>query len=173
MIHDNKYIFCLCPYSWSRAPKILGSLHLWCARKASFVMLMRWFGKPLGVAQMVKSLPAMQENQVRSLGWKDAWRRKWQPTPIFLPGKSHGRRSLVGYSPWSQRVGYDWTTNTSIFLDVLRLRACCLGNQLRLDSGDFQSSFLPKLWGREKGWSLNQSPVVNYFINHSYVMKPP
>ena len=28
------------------------------------------------------------------------WRRKWQPTPVFLPGKSHGLRSLVGYSPW-------------------------------------------------------------------------
>ena len=27
------------------------------------------------------------------------WSRKWQPIPIFLPGKSHGRRSLVGYSP--------------------------------------------------------------------------
>ena len=27
------------------------------------------------------------------------WRRKWQPTPVLLPGKSHGRRSLVGYSP--------------------------------------------------------------------------
>ena len=26
--------------------------------------------------------------------------RKWQPTPVFLPGKSHGWRSLVGYSPW-------------------------------------------------------------------------
>ena len=28
------------------------------------------------------------------------WRRKWQPTPVFLPGKSHGQRSLVGCSPW-------------------------------------------------------------------------
>ena len=28
------------------------------------------------------------------------WRRKWQPTPIFLPGKSQGQRSLAGYSPW-------------------------------------------------------------------------
>ena len=27
------------------------------------------------------------------------WRRKWQPTPVFLPGKSHGKRSLVGYTP--------------------------------------------------------------------------
>ena len=30
--------------------------------------------------------------------WKIAWRRKWQPTPVFLPEKSHGQRSLVGYS---------------------------------------------------------------------------
>ena len=28
------------------------------------------------------------------------WRRKWQPTPVFLPGESHGGRSLAGYSPW-------------------------------------------------------------------------
>ena len=30
------------------------------------------------------------------------WRRKWQPTPVFLPGKSHGQRSLAGYSPWGR-----------------------------------------------------------------------
>ena len=30
---------------------------------------------------------------------KTPWRRKWQPTPVFLPGESHGRRSLEGYSP--------------------------------------------------------------------------
>ena len=32
-----------------------------------------------------------------------SWRRKWQPTPVFLPGKSHGRRSLAGYSPWGHK----------------------------------------------------------------------
>ena len=33
-------------------------------------------------------------------GWgKIPWRRKWQSTPVFLPGESHERRSLVGYSP--------------------------------------------------------------------------
>ena len=31
---------------------------------------------------------------------KIPWSRKWQPTPVFLPGESHGQRSLVGYSPW-------------------------------------------------------------------------
>ena len=34
------------------------------------------------------------------------WRRKWQPTPVFLPGTSHGQRNLVGYSPWGRRVRY-------------------------------------------------------------------
>ena len=50
------------------------------------------------VAQTVKNLPAMQETWVRSLGREDPWRREWQPTPVFLPGESHGRRSLVGCS---------------------------------------------------------------------------
>ena len=31
------------------------------------------------------------------------WRRKRQPTPAFLPGKSHGQRSLLGYSPWGRK----------------------------------------------------------------------
>ena len=53
------------------------------------------------VAQMVKSLPAVQETQVRSLGQEDPWRREWQPTPLFLLGEVHGQRSLAGYSPWA------------------------------------------------------------------------
>ena len=35
------------------------------------------------------------------------WRRKWQPTPMFLPGESQGRRSLVGYCLWGRTVGHD------------------------------------------------------------------
>ena len=34
---------------------------------------------------------------------KNPWRRAWQPTPVFLPGESHGQRSLVGYSPWGHK----------------------------------------------------------------------
>ena len=34
---------------------------------------------------------------------KMPWRRKWQPTPVFLPGESHGQRSLGGYSPWGRK----------------------------------------------------------------------
>ena len=38
---------------------------------------------------------------------KILWRRKWQPTPVFLTRESHGQRSLVGYSPWDCTVGPD------------------------------------------------------------------
>ena len=42
---------------------------------------------------------------------KIPWRRKWQPTPVFLPGKSHGQRSLAGCHPWSQKES-DTTEHT-------------------------------------------------------------
>ena len=41
--------------------------------------------------------------RVRSLGWEDPLERAWQPTPVFLPGESHGRKRLEGYSPQSCR----------------------------------------------------------------------
>ena len=53
------------------------------------------------VAQMVKNPPAMQETQVRSPGRQG--RREWKPTPLFLPGESHGQRSLMRYSPWGHK----------------------------------------------------------------------
>ena len=54
-----------------------------------------------GGSDSKKNLPIMQETQVGSLGQEDPWRRKWQPTPVFLPGKSQVQRSLAGYSPWA------------------------------------------------------------------------
>ena len=42
----------------------------------------------------------MQEIQETRIPWKIPWRRKWQPTPVFLTGESQGQRSLVGYHPW-------------------------------------------------------------------------
>ena len=52
---------------------------------------------------------------------RSPWRRKWQPTALFLPGKSHGQRSLVGCSTWGCKgVRHDWTTKYLEFLaDVL------------------------------------------------------
>ena len=50
------------------------------------------------------SLPAMQEDtEFDPSVEKIPWRRKEQPTPVFLPEKSHGQRSLSGYPPWDQK----------------------------------------------------------------------
>ena len=52
------------------------------------------------VAQTIKHLSAMQETQIRSLGWEDALEKEMAATPVFLPGKSHGQCIPAGYSPW-------------------------------------------------------------------------
>ena len=57
---------------------------------------------------------------------KVPWWRKWQPTPVFLLGKSHGQRSLVGYSACrSQRVGHDLATeytHTHVLIQIRNFR---------------------------------------------------
>ena len=51
---------------------------------------------------------------------KISWRRKWQPTPVFLSGESHGQRSLAGYSPWG-RTESGLTENTPVGMDSRRM----------------------------------------------------
>ena len=51
---------------------------------------------------MVKNLPA-NAGDFDPWVWKISWRRAWKPTPVFLPGESHGQRSLEGYSPWGHK----------------------------------------------------------------------
>ena len=52
------------------------------------------------MAQTLKNLPAMLGTWVQSLGWEDSLEKGTATTPVFLPGKFHGQRRLVGYSPW-------------------------------------------------------------------------
>ena len=52
---------------------------------------------------MLKNPPAKQETGVRFLGQEDPLEKGMEPTPVFLPGKSHGQRSLEGYSPWGHK----------------------------------------------------------------------
>ena len=55
------------------------------------------------MAQTVNSPPAIREMQVQSLGWEGPLEGEMQPTPVFLPGESHGQRSLAGCSSWGHK----------------------------------------------------------------------
>ena len=59
------------------------------------------------VAQTVKNPPAMLETRFDPWVGTIPWRRKWQPTPVFLSEESPGQRSLAGYSPCGLRVRHD------------------------------------------------------------------
>ena len=62
-------------------------------------MVLCWPEKFSLVAQTIKNLPAIRETWVGKI----PWRRKWLPTPVFLPGESHGQMSLGNYSPQDPR----------------------------------------------------------------------
>ena len=87
---------------------------------------------------MVKNLPAVWFDPWI---WKIPWIRKWQPTPIFLPGKSHKQRSLVGYSPWDcKTVGHVLVSKTTANLgvsdsaDLEQGQRTCLSNRFPGDA---------------------------------------
>ena len=70
---------------------------------------------------MVKNLPdnAGDLGSIPGLG-RFPWKKKWQPTPVLLPGKCHGQRSLVGYSPWGrERVGYYLINNIHTYKEYV------------------------------------------------------
>ena len=65
------------------------------------------------------------------------WGRKWQPTPVLLPGKSHGQRSLVGYSPWGHRESD--TTERLHFTSLFKWFINSIYHIFALTSGIFSS----------------------------------
>ena len=61
------------------------------------------------VAQMIKNLPVIWETQDQSLGWEDPLEKEMathSATLVLLPGRFHGLRSLVGYSPWGRKESH-------------------------------------------------------------------
>ena len=60
-----------------------------------------WF--PLGWTGWISLQSKGLQHHIKWDLIKLTWRRNWQPTPVFLPGKAHGWRSLVDYSPWSRK----------------------------------------------------------------------
>ena len=79
-----------------------GMDHDWARPVTAIVLSFAEIGASLGTS-VVKNPPANagdSETQVQSLGQEDPLEKEMATTPIFLPGKFHGQRSLLGYSPW-------------------------------------------------------------------------
>ena len=73
------------------------------------------FGASL-VAQWERIYLQCRRHSFHPWVWKIPWRREWQPTPVFLPGKSQGQRSLADYDPWGcKRVRHDLETKQPRF----------------------------------------------------------
>ena len=69
-----------------------------------------WTEEPGGLQSMMGSLRVGHDwATLLSLFTFMPWRRKWQPTPVFLPGESQWQGSLVGCSLWGHTVGHDWS----------------------------------------------------------------
>ena len=72
------------------------------------------------------------------------WRRKWQPTPVFLPGESQEQGSLVGCRLWGRRVGHNWSDLAAA------AAASCSGNFYAMDC---ELKFIGFNWnGLWQGW---------------------
>ena len=109
----------------------------------TFIVLHSLFnrGQGLGTEQypdFKSGLPSMGSHRVRH-DWATSlslfifrhWRRKWQPTPVFLPGESQGWGSLVGCRLWGCRVGHDWSDLAAAAADLHLLpRSDCTALQL-------------------------------------------
>ena len=85
------------------------------------------------------------------------WRRQWQPSPVFLPGESQGRGSLVGCRLWSHRVGHDWSDLAGAAASECSLQCYSREYQLMLykrmpdttlSSSDTLLSWKPESWKR-------------------------
>ena len=82
----------------------------------------RWSGprsRASLVAETVKNLPECRKPRFDPWVEKIPWRRKWQPTPVFLPRKSYGQTSLAGYGPLhcKELDTTEWLTHTQVLQD--------------------------------------------------------
>ena len=79
--------------------QVPGGIHGSWRKSIPFLLL---WGFPGGSAVKASAWKAGDPGSIPGLG-RFPWRRKWQPTPVLLPGESHGQRSLVGYSSWGRK----------------------------------------------------------------------
>ena len=111
-------------YTWNNIQQRAGAHQIAAMiTKTSYGQINKLFGLPMWLSGEESTC------QCRTLGFnpwirKIPWRRKWQPTPIFLHEESHGHRRLAGYSPWGCKESD--TTDTSKNCKIIELDATLL-----------------------------------------------
>ena len=110
------------------------------------------------MAQMVRNPPTMQETRVQSLGGEDALEKGTAPTPVFLPGESHGQRSLVGYGPWGRKE-LD-TTEQLILLTCLLMSMIRSVRSLHCYKADSFNEFSCFIHSTNTHWVLGSEQVL-------------
>ena len=95
---------------------------------------------------------------------KIPWRRTWQPTPVFLPGESHGQRSLEGWR--AQRVGHDWSDLAHMHIRIRGFPGGTSGKEPLTNAGDVRDTGLIPGSGISPGEG-NGNP-----LQHSYLKNP-
>ena len=115
------YCFCCCCCSVTKSCPILCD-YLFCSMEKAMTPHSSTLAWKIPWAEEPGRLQSMGSRRVRH-DWATSlslftfmhWRGKWQPTPVFLPGESQGRGSLVLQSLGSLRVGHDWAASLSLF----------------------------------------------------------
>ena len=103
------------------------------------------------------------------------WRRQWHPTPVLLPGKSHGRRSLVGCSPWArsesdttERLHFHFSLSCIGEGNGNPLQCSCLENPR--DGGSWWAAVYGVAQSRTRLKQLCSSSSRDIFLKFSYVL---
>ena len=91
--------------------------------------------------------------------WKIPWRRKWQPTPVLLPGKFQGWRNLVGYSPWGCK---ELDTTERLHFPFSLQAYICRGHFWKAFKK--QSASQDRNWNASPGWEGNLLFTVTFFV---------
>ena len=110
-LHFTHFILCHWRRKWHPTPVLLpGKSHgrrslvdgPWGCRELDMTEQLHFSGFPGGACDKESACQCRRCKRRGFDPWvgKIPWRRKWLPTPVFLPGELHGQRSLVGYNPW-------------------------------------------------------------------------
>ena len=139
------------------------------------------YGMGFPGGSLVKNPPAMQRCGFNSWVRKIPWRRKWQPTPVFLPGKSHGQRILACCSPWGhKRLGHNLATKQQSMIYLLyhlKLTKTAMKEDITPKSaGPGKSVFMRKCLAlftfisKEERKSREQNKIIEYTCKDSWMI---